>query len=71
MAIMVDRADAGDWIEQQLSEPREGRLAVVYHSIFYHYPPPEIRRRIHLTAISWPPATLHGDQISAVSVAPL
>jgi hypothetical protein len=44
--INVERCGAADWIERQLVLPRERHLAVVYHSIFYHYPAEPERRRI-------------------------
>jgi hypothetical protein len=33
----VDRADAADWIAEQLSVPTEGRATVVFHSIVWQY----------------------------------
>lgn len=35
----VDRADAGDWIEEQLATPVTGVATVVYHSIVLQYLP--------------------------------
>ena len=44
--IRIDRRDAAEWIEEQLSTPRPGRLTLVFHSIFFHYPPAVTRARI-------------------------
>jgi hypothetical protein len=45
-AIRVERADAGLWVEQQLSRPADGRAIVLYHSIMWQYVPRETRERI-------------------------
>jgi hypothetical protein len=33
----VDRAEAGEWLTRQLSEPRPGTATVVFHSIVWQY----------------------------------
>ena len=42
----VDRADAADWIEERLAEPRGGAATVVFHSVFWGYLPEAAQRRI-------------------------
>jgi hypothetical protein len=46
LGTRVDRADAADWIEHQLAIRPNGCATLVYHSIFYHYPPWAVRSRI-------------------------
>jgi hypothetical protein len=46
LGTRVDRADAADWIERQLAMRPNGCATLVYHSIFYHYPPRAVRSRI-------------------------
>lgn len=43
---VVDRADAVDWVEEQLARPTRGVLTVVTHSIVLQYLPIERRRRL-------------------------
>ncbi|OCC22674.1 hypothetical protein MB02_15695 [Croceicoccus estronivorus] len=46
-APVVDRADAGEWVEKRLSEPQEsGVTRVLFHSIVWQYLPPDTRKRI-------------------------
>jgi hypothetical protein len=42
----VERADAADWVEARLADRSAGCVTVVYHSVFYQYPPPATRERI-------------------------
>lgn len=42
----VEKADAADWLEQELQTLPEGMLTVVCHSVFLQYPPREVRARI-------------------------
>lgn len=42
----VDRADAADWIEARLPEPRGGAATVVYHSVFWGYLDEEGQQRV-------------------------
>jgi hypothetical protein len=42
----VERADAADWVEARLKARRSGVVSVIYHSVFWQYPPEETRRRI-------------------------
>ncbi len=44
--VTVERADAADWLEQRLATRADDAVTVVYHSIFYQYPPRETRERI-------------------------
>jgi len=44
--VLVERADAADWLEERLAARPEDALTVVYHSVFLQYPPPDTRRRI-------------------------
>lgn len=43
---LVEKADAAAWTAARLAELRPGYVTVVYHSVFYLYPPPETRRKI-------------------------
>lgn len=77
----VDRADAADWVEAKLAQRPTGQLTVVYHSIFYQYPPDATRARIETairsagadatpaTPLAWlrfePEAALGGPMTSA------
>ena len=44
--VRVERADAAGWLEQRLARRAPDALTVVYHSVFYQYPPQETRERI-------------------------
>jgi hypothetical protein len=44
--VSVERADAGDWVEAQLSVPRLDVSTVVYHSIVWQYLSSEKRARV-------------------------
>jgi hypothetical protein len=44
--VLVERADAAAWLEQRLPGRDAHALTVVYHSVFFQYPPREIRERI-------------------------
>jgi hypothetical protein len=44
--VRVERADAADWIEARLEARASDALTVVYHSVFYQYPPRATRERI-------------------------
>ncbi len=44
--IRVERADAADWLEARLEARASDALTVVYHSVFYQYPPRATRERI-------------------------
>lgn len=44
--VSVEQADAGDWVEAQLSVRRRGVATVVYHSIVWQYLSPETRARV-------------------------
>ena len=41
----VDRADAIDWLETRLAQPRPGQLHLIYHTIAWQYFPPAIQAR--------------------------
>lgn len=41
----VDRGDAIDWLETRLSDPPEGQLQLIYHTIAWQYFPPEAQAR--------------------------
>lgn len=49
VAVVVDAADACDWLETHLSEPAEGVATVVFHSIFVQYLTVEGRGRLLAT----------------------
>jgi hypothetical protein len=43
----VEKADAADWIEQQLGKPqRRGVTRVIFHSVVLQYLPPDARQRV-------------------------
>ncbi len=44
--VQVERADAAAWLEAKLAARAADAVTVVYHSVFYQYPPPETRQRI-------------------------
>ncbi len=44
--VAVERADAAEWLEHRLPRRETGALTVVYHSVFFQYPPRETRERI-------------------------
>lgn len=44
--VSVERADAGSWLEARLGSRSPDALTVVYHSVFYQYPPAKTRERI-------------------------
>jgi hypothetical protein len=44
--VHVERADAAEWLERRLPEREADTLTVVYHSVFFQYPPRETRARI-------------------------
>ena len=44
--LKLDRADAADWAEAQLSRSSPGVAMVLFHSIFWHYLEPEAQDRI-------------------------
>jgi hypothetical protein len=47
--VKVERADAGRWLPEQLARRTPGRLAVVFHSVFWQYPPEETRAALRGT----------------------
>ncbi len=59
----VDKADAADWLQQRLSERRDGHLHMVFHTIARQYFPPRTRARIT--------ALLEGAGRCATPTAPL
>lgn len=44
--VSVEQADAADWIERKLAARSENGATVIFHSVFLHYPPREVRDRI-------------------------
>lgn len=44
--VRVDRADAGAWIAQRLAARAQDAATIVYHSVFYQYPPPATREAV-------------------------
>ena len=45
----IDRADAVDWLREQLAEPHPGAATVVFHSIVMQYLPEEARETVRAT----------------------
>ena len=39
----VERADAVDWLRRRLTEPRPGRLHLIFHTVAWQYLPPRAR----------------------------
>lgn len=37
--VVIERADAPEWIARELADPAPGRATVVYHSVFWQYLP--------------------------------
>lgn len=44
--VHVDRADAADWIMRALASRPASGLTIVYHSVFFQYPPPATQAAI-------------------------
>jgi hypothetical protein len=44
--VSVERADAAEWLERKLATRATDAPTIIYHSIFYQYPPPDTRARI-------------------------
>ncbi|MEL8055150.1 MAG: DUF2332 domain-containing protein [Pseudomonadota bacterium] len=42
----VEKADAADWLERKLASRPDSGTTVVFHSVFLHYPPSAVRKRI-------------------------
>ncbi len=42
----VEKADAADWLERELAARPDGVTTVVFHSVFFQYPPIETRQRM-------------------------
>lgn len=47
--VSVARNDAGIWLKNQLSQPRNGMVTVVFHTIAWQYFPPETQNRLRAT----------------------
>jgi len=61
--VTIDRADAGTWVEEQLTGSRAGVATVVFHSIVLQYLPVESRHRMR--------DALHAAGAQATDAAPL
>jgi len=44
--VVVEKADAADWLAARLAARAQTGLTVVYHSVFLQYPPAEVRRAL-------------------------
>ena len=44
--VNLEQADAAEWLETRLGERPKSGLTVLFHSVFLHYPSPDIRARI-------------------------
>lgn len=42
----VEKADAADWLERELKARPQGVTTVIFHSVFFQYPPIETRNRM-------------------------
>lgn len=47
--VVVEAASADDWIAAQLEQASPGLATIVYHSVFWDYPPAEVRERMERT----------------------
>ncbi len=43
--VPIDCADAIDWLEQKLAEPRDGVVTVIYHTVAWQYFPKNVQAR--------------------------
>ncbi|NDV01425.1 DUF2332 domain-containing protein [Pseudoroseicyclus tamaricis] len=59
----VDKADAADWIEARLAEPRPGHWHLIYHTIAWQYFPAPVQERAE--------AAIRGAGARATAEAPL
>jgi hypothetical protein len=50
-AFVPDQADAADWLADKLAKREKDALTVVYHSVFFQYPPPAVRQAIEQTML--------------------
>lgn len=48
----VDKADAADWVAGKLKSRADDALTIVFHSVFFQYPPEATRRAIHEAMIA-------------------
>jgi hypothetical protein len=46
LGVKPDRADAGEWVKARLAGELPLGTTVIYHSVFYQYPPREVRQAI-------------------------
>ncbi|GAB5459504.1 MAG: DUF2332 domain-containing protein [Henriciella sp.] len=44
--VSIDQADAADWLEKKLAARPSRGTSVVFHSVFLHYPPRQVRDRL-------------------------
>lgn len=49
LGIVVDRADARDWLAQKLATPTSGATTVIFHSIMWQYMTPETASAVERT----------------------
>jgi hypothetical protein len=49
--VVVDSADAGEWLPSQLEERREGTVLVVFHSVVWQYLQEETRTAVQAALI--------------------
>ncbi len=58
--VQIDTADAAEWVARKLRERPTGVATIVYHSVFFQYPPPATRAAIR-AAIETAGATATDD----------
>ena len=61
--IVVEKSDASVWLKNALKQRANDAMTIVFHSVFFNYPPEEIRRQIF--------ETMHGEIKSSIAAAPL
>ena len=49
LGMRIERADAAEWVARQLAPVRSGRATVLFHSIVWHYLPPQTQAALRST----------------------
>ena len=70
VAVVVDAADACDWLDTRLSEPADGFATVVFHSVFVQYLTVEGRGRLRATIEDAGRRARHGAPLAWLRMEP-
>ncbi len=62
-SIKVDKEDASVWIKERLFKRANDAMTIIFHSVFFNYPPNEVRQSIH--------DTIHAEIMNSQPNAPL